>query len=69
MSKLEPQSLVGTWRRFGSVGPSYQIIAIGEPTSDGADRIIKIRLAETGEETEYTLNHAVDDDVLKGVSG
>jgi hypothetical protein len=68
MPQLEPESLVGTWRRFGAVGPAYQIVALGKPTSDGTDRIIKIRLAETGEEADYTLNRAADDDVVEGAS-
>lgn len=68
MSQIQPRNLVGSWRRFGAVGPSYQIIAIVGPTPDGTDTVIKIRLAETGEETEYSLNRAVDDDVLEGTA-
>jgi hypothetical protein len=61
---VEPQSLIGAWRRFGPVGPTYQILSIDGPTPDGADRVVRIRLAETGEEVDYTLNRAVDDDVV-----
>ena len=60
---VEPQSLIGTWRRFGAVGPAYEIIAIGDELP-GGDRVVKIRLAETGEEAHYTLNRLVDDQVL-----
>ena len=61
--QIEPQSLIGTWRRFGAVGPAYEVVAIGDELSDG-DRAVKIRLAETGEEADYTLNRLVDDQVL-----
>lgn len=27
---LEPENLVGTWRRFGPVGPVYEIIGLGQ---------------------------------------
>lgn len=60
---VEPQSLIGTWRRFGAVGPAYEIIAVGDELP-GGDRAVKIRLAETGEEADYTLNRLVDDQVL-----
>ena len=64
MQKIEPRSLIGTWRRFGAIGPAYQIIAIGDPTADGTDQIVKIRVAETGEEVDYTFNRVVDDEVV-----
>jgi len=64
MAQIEPRHLVGSWRRFGPIGPAYQVIAIGDAIADGADRIVKIRLAETGEQIEYTLNRVIDDEVL-----
>jgi hypothetical protein len=64
MDRIEPHSLVGSWRRFGEAGPSYEVIDIGGFTADGTDRAIRIRLAETGEEVDYTLNRAVNDEVL-----
>jgi hypothetical protein len=64
MAKIEPRSLIGTWRRFGPVGPAYEIVAIGDLTRDGTDRVVKIRLAETGEQVDYTLNRAVDDEIV-----
>ena len=64
MQRIEPQSLIGTWRRFGAVGPAYEIISIGDPTSDGTDRTVRIRIAETGEEIDYTLNHVMDDQIV-----
>ena len=64
MSRIKAQSLLGTWRRFGPVGPAYEVIAIGELTPDGTDRVVRIRLAETGEELDYTLIRAADDEIV-----
>jgi hypothetical protein len=36
----QPTSLVGTWRRFGPVGPVYEIIAAGAELPDG-DRMMR----------------------------
>jgi hypothetical protein len=57
---LQPASLVGTWRRFGTVGPAYEIIASGAELPDG-DRIMRVRVAETGEEVDYRLTGILDD--------
>jgi hypothetical protein len=69
MSHEDPKLLVGSWHRFGPDGPAYEVISIGIPTADGTDRVVRIRLAETGEEADYTLNHLIDDEVLAGTSG
>ena len=66
MTQIDAKSLIGTWRRFGPLGPAYEIVAIGAPISDGTDRTVRIRLAETGEEVDYTLNRAVDDEIVAG---
>jgi hypothetical protein len=60
---VKPESLIGTWRRFGAVGPAYEIVAIGDERK-GGDRVVRIRLAETGEEADYTLNHVLEDEIL-----
>lgn len=57
---IEPQSLIGTWRRFGSVGPVYEIIGTGGELSDG-DVMMKVRVLESGEEADYRLTHILDD--------
>lgn len=56
----QPASLVGTWRRFGTVGPVYEIIASGAELPDG-DRLMRVRVAETGEEVDYPLTGILDD--------
>lgn len=57
---LEPQSLVGTWRRFGLVGPVYEIIGLGKELPDH-DRMMRVRVVETGEELDYRLTDILDD--------
>lgn len=56
---IEPQTLVGTCRRFGPVGPVYQIISAGQASEN--DQIMRVRILETGEETDYRLSSIIDD--------
>jgi hypothetical protein len=57
---LEPQLLVGTWRRFGSLGPVYQVLSEGAPSPNG-DRRIRIHVLESGEELDYGVDKISDD--------
>jgi hypothetical protein len=52
--------LLGTWRRFGAVGPAYQIIASGA-APPGGDRVMRARVVETGEELDDRLAELPDD--------
>ncbi len=52
--------LVGTWRRFGALGPVYEIIGEGRPLADG-DRLMRIRVVESGEEVDYKLTAILED--------
>jgi len=54
------QALVGTWRRFGQVGPVYEIISVGDALA-GGDRMMRIRVLETCEEVDYRLADILDD--------
>jgi hypothetical protein len=56
----QPANLVGTWRRFGSVGPVYEIIGSGKELT-GGDRLMRVRVIETGEEVDYRLAEILDD--------
>jgi hypothetical protein len=56
----QPAALVGTWRRFGAVGPVYEIIDAGRELP-GGDRLMRIRVVETGEELDYRLAEILDD--------
>lgn len=57
---LNVDGLLGTWRRFGQVGPVYEIVGLGSELPDG-DRLMRIRVMETSEEVEYRLLEILDD--------
>jgi hypothetical protein len=57
---VEPRELIGTWRRFGPVGPVYEIVGEGGTAADGTPRL-RVRVVETGEEVDYPLAHLLDD--------
>ena len=57
---VEPEQLVGTWRRFGPVGPVYEIVEAGRRLPDG-DRMMRVRVIESGEEVDYRLADILDD--------
>ena len=59
---LNPENLVGSWRRFGPVGPVYQVVGIGNEAPDG-DKLMVIKLLESDEVAEYRLSHVLDDPV------
>jgi hypothetical protein len=56
----QPEGLLGTWRRFGSAGPVYEIMAAGKLLPDG-DRLMRVRVVESGEEIDYRLTEILDD--------
>jgi hypothetical protein len=56
----QPANLIGTWRRFGSVGPVYEITGSGTELPDD-DRLMRIRVVETGEEEDYRLAEILND--------
>jgi hypothetical protein len=58
----EPSNLVGTWRRFGAVGPVYEIVNAGTALPRG-DRLMRIRVVERCEELDYRLAEILDDPV------
>ncbi|MFY8094517.1 MAG: DUF5397 family protein [Niveispirillum sp.] len=55
-----PQALIGTWRRFGSLGPVYEILSAGDKLT-GGDRAMRIRVVESGEELDYRLSEILED--------
>jgi hypothetical protein len=57
---LQPETLVGTWRRFGLVGPVYEIIGVGRELADH-DRMMRARVVETGKEVDYRFTEILDD--------
>lgn len=56
----QPAALVGTWRRFGAAGPVYEVISAGDELP-GGDRLMRVRVVESGEEVDYRLTEILDD--------
>lgn len=56
----EPPRLVGTFRRFGPLGPTYEITAAGKELPDG-DVTMRIRVVESGEELDYPFSSIIQD--------
>ncbi|MBF0336573.1 MAG: DUF5397 family protein [Nitrospirae bacterium] len=52
--------LVGTWRRFGEIGPVYEIIRAGKVSPDGR-RFMRIKVLESDEEVDYPLADILED--------
>jgi len=57
---IDPASFIGTWRRFGIVGPVYEIIG-QDKVLDNGDWLMRVRVLETGEEVCYRLKDILDD--------
>jgi hypothetical protein len=57
---IDPASFIGTWRRFGIVGPVYEIIGQDKALENG-DWMMRVRVLETGEEVCYRLRDILDD--------
>ena len=53
--KVEPEKLVGTFRRFGEFGPVYEILAMQ------AGGMVEIEVPETGEKTSVSLDEVLED--------
>ena len=53
-------TLTGTVRRFGLVGPPYEVLGPA-PTGEGAQPRMRIKLIESGEETDYPLDQLLAD--------
>lgn len=51
--------LVGSFRRFGLFGPPYEVLGPGT-SGDGK---MRVRLLESGEETEYSVEHILADPI------
>ena len=59
-SESASRSLIGTWRWFGPTGPAYEVIATG-PVTEAGDQLMRVRVAETGEELDYPLRDILHD--------
>lgn len=54
--------LIGSVRRFGLVGPPYEVLGPGNASANGETQM-RILLIESGEEVEYPLSEVVNDPV------
>ena len=50
----------GKVKSFGAFGPKYEVGSALRPLGDG-DWMVRIKLVETGEETEYRYSHLIKD--------
>lgn len=53
-------AVIGQWRRFGEIGPVYEVTGIGPRAADGT-WTVQIRLPESGEESAYRLDRLLAD--------
>ena len=53
-------TLVGSFRRFGLVGPSYEVLGPAAP-GDAGEAQLRVRLLESGEEAEYAVTQLLSD--------
>jgi hypothetical protein len=51
----ETTALIGMWRRFGELGPVYEIIGPAGTNAAG-QRTMRIRVIESSGETDYRLD-------------
>lgn len=59
--RYEPPTVpIGRIKRFGPVGPQYEICRVLRPV-DGGYWLLAIKLVDSGEITEYRYSHMVDD--------
>ena len=56
--------ILGTFRTFGSVGPTYEVLSIAGPET-GSDVRLSIRVVTTGEELDYALADALADPLAR----
>ncbi len=57
---VDMSTLVGTIRRFGLVGPAYEIVGIGQPLPNG-DPQMRIHLLEADETLDYPVSAILSD--------
>lgn len=51
---------LGKFRRFGAVGPAYEILRVAKELENG-DALLRVRVLESGEEVDYLRSHALED--------
>ena len=59
---VDMSTLVGTFRRFGPVGPTYEILGTAPSAADGQPQM-RIHVFESDEEADYPLKDILEDPV------
>lgn len=60
----DPSRLIGTFRRFGPVGPVYKVLGVIGPLSSKRHRddiAMEVEIVETGERVQYSYWDLLDD--------
>ena len=57
---VEMGALVGSVRRFGIVGPPYEIVGPAAPSLSG-EPMMRIHLLESGEDADYPISDILND--------
>lgn len=57
---VDMSALLGTIRRFGLVGPAYEIVGVGQALPNG-DPQMRIHLLESGEALDYPVSAILSD--------
>ncbi len=57
---MEPEALIGSWRRFGAAGPVYEVLGVADAVP-ARRMVMRVRVAESGEELDYPLQALLDD--------
>jgi len=61
LALIEPPVLAqGKIKSFGVFGPKYEVGSLLRQLADG-DWMVRIKLLESGEETEYCYSHLIND--------
>ncbi len=64
-STFPAPEVIGHFKTFGDLGPAYQVIEPIEPTADGKDWWVRVRVLESGEVAPYKLTHLLHDPEAK----
>lgn len=51
--------VVGSYRTFGTIGPTYVVLGVVEPAS-GGNVTLEVRVSESGEVLQYPLARALE---------
>jgi Family of unknown function (DUF5397) len=54
--------LIGSIRRFGLVGPPYEVIGSARPSKSGAPQM-RIHLLESNEDVDYPVSDIINDPI------